>query len=85
MIEVSRGHSFEVDWWSLGIVTHEMMIGHTPFMSSASEYITEKENKKRILHQNPRFNKIAKFSRHNEIQAFITDLLIKQPQHRLGL
>ena len=27
------GHSFEVDWWTLGILTYEMTVGSTPFKS----------------------------------------------------
>ena len=26
-----RGHSFPVDWWTLGILTYEMVIGFPPF------------------------------------------------------
>jgi serine/threonine protein kinase len=26
-----KGHSFEVDWWSLGAIMHEMLIGKPPF------------------------------------------------------
>ena len=25
------GHSFPVDWWSLGILIYEMIVGFTPF------------------------------------------------------
>ena len=26
-----KGHSFPVDWWTLGIVTYEMIVGFPPF------------------------------------------------------
>jgi serine/threonine protein kinase len=26
-----KGHSFPVDWWTLGILTYEMVIGFPPF------------------------------------------------------
>ena len=28
-----KGHSFGVDWWSLGIFTYEMNVGFTPFIT----------------------------------------------------
>ena len=30
------GHSFPVDWWSLGILIYEMIVGFTPFYTGGS-------------------------------------------------
>ena len=30
-IITQSGHSYEVDWWALGILTYEMMVGFVPF------------------------------------------------------
>jgi serum/glucocorticoid-regulated kinase 2 len=30
-ILVERGHSFPVDWWALGVLTYEMIVGFPPF------------------------------------------------------
>ena len=29
----SRGHSFEVDWWALGVLLYELLVGWSPFYS----------------------------------------------------
>ena len=31
-----QGHSQSVDWWCLGILTYEMMVGFTPFVGGDS-------------------------------------------------
>ncbi|CAF0956467.1 unnamed protein product [Adineta ricciae] len=33
MILSSHGHSFGVDWYALGILIYELLVGHTPFAS----------------------------------------------------
>ena len=30
-----KGHSFQVDWWALGILTYEMIVGFTPYSTGA--------------------------------------------------
>ena len=55
------GHSFAVDWWSLGILTYEMLLGFRPYSSAG-------KNKKKMLKEiiskniefpNPRRHTIA--------------------------
>jgi serine/threonine protein kinase len=35
-ILIEKGHSFPVDWWALGILTYEMIVGFPPFYTGNS-------------------------------------------------
>jgi cGMP-dependent protein kinase len=41
----SKGHSHALDWWTLGILTFELMVGHPPFESASPMQIYQKVNK----------------------------------------
>ena len=81
-----QGHSFQVDWWALGIITYEMIVGFTPYSTGARNQRNEKKMLQAIL------TKPVKFPdpiRHGikmspECQAFIRELLNIDPNQRLG-
>jgi len=41
----SKGHTKAVDWWTLGILTFELLTGHPPFESQSPMQIYQKVNK----------------------------------------
>lgn len=77
-----RGHGVAVDWWSLGIMIHELFAGVTPFSPRGDETTTDI------------YTNIAKGVRqitdwhliHNRAaQDLIRLLLAERPQDRLGM
>lgn len=87
MISGSKQHSYEVDWWALGITLSELLIGHSPFLKSSSENPAEAVVCRRILHKEPDLTEIRSMDRTNAnspIERFIQALLIKDPTQRLG-
>ncbi|XWS76020.1 hypothetical protein CRYUN_Cryun01aG0141900 [Craigia yunnanensis] len=70
-----KGHDFAVDWWSLGIVLHEMLYGTTPFRGS-----NRKETFYRIL------TKPADLvGEPTSLRNLIRKLLEKDPKQRIAL
>jgi serine/threonine protein kinase len=37
-----KGHNFSVDWWAVGVLIYEMMIGVTPFYSRERKLLLAK-------------------------------------------
>ncbi len=68
-----------MDWWSLGVLTYELLTGASPFTVEGEKNVPA-EISRRILKSNPpiprSFSKCAK--------DFILRLLVKQPAKRLG-
>ena len=75
------GHSFETDWWSLGILIFEMFVGFTPF---------EHENVMQIYaniiqHNGENEEQILKYLEGNGgLKDFVSKLLRRNPKKRLG-
>ncbi|XP_029161065.1 ribosomal protein S6 kinase alpha-5-like isoform X2 [Nylanderia fulva] len=75
----SSGHDIAVDWWSVGVLTFELLTGTSPF--SKDGYNTQQEISKRILKDDPP-PKPSNLS--DTVWDFITRLLVKDPRQRLG-
>jgi len=71
-----QGHNKAVDWWTLGILTYEMLASYPPFFSE-SPMVTYRK----ILKGKPKYNKV--FS--DQAHRFIASFLKTRPVKRLGM
>jgi serine/threonine protein kinase len=77
------GHSFPVDWWALGVLTYEMIVGFPPF------YTGHSNNQKMydLIKSKPVFFPDAQkhgISMSEQCKHFINMCLSKDPKSRLG-
>lgn len=75
----NEGHGFSVDWWSVGVLTYELLTGASPFTVDG-ERNTQAEISKRILRNQPPIPEHLS----SEARDFILKLLVKDPTKRLG-
>ncbi|XP_063705272.1 ribosomal protein S6 kinase alpha-5-like [Culicoides brevitarsis] len=73
-----NGHDIAVDWWSVGVLTYELLTGASPF-TIEGERNTQSEVSKRILKTDPPLRGMS-----NDVRDFIQKLLVKDPRKRLG-
>lgn len=73
----SEPHSYELDIWTLGVITYEMLIGETPFLHK-----TYKGTYDRIKRVDVKF---PEWFNDKEAQSFITSMLQRQPECRIPL
>ena len=74
-----KGYGPEVDWWSLGVIFFEMLVGYVPFCSKETNEACYKVlNWKKYL----KIPDTARMSREAEDLIF---KLINSPKHRLGV
>ncbi|XP_036140576.1 ribosomal protein S6 kinase alpha-5 isoform X1 [Monomorium pharaonis] len=75
-----NGHDIAVDWWSVGVLTFELLTGASPF-TVEGEKNNQQEISRRILKNDP-----PPMPSHLSVNVsdFITRLLVKDPRQRLG-
>ena len=76
-----EGHDKNVDWWALGIIIYEMLIGVTPFYNRNRAHMMKKIKKSKIVFPHKKKYGIE-YS--DEIKELITRLLDKEKSTRLG-
>ena len=76
-----KGHDKSVDWWALGVLIYEMLIGVTPFFNKNRELLLTKIQKSKVVFPDRNKYKI-KYS--DEIADLITKLLDRDVSKRLG-
>uniref|UniRef100_A0A1B6DBD3 non-specific serine/threonine protein kinase n=1 Tax=Clastoptera arizonana TaxID=38151 RepID=A0A1B6DBD3_9HEMI len=75
----NSGHDIAVDWWSVGVLTYELLTGASPF-TVEGEKNTQQDISRRIMKINPPIPQYLS----NEVSDFISKLLVKDPRKRLG-
>ncbi|KAL4451065.1 hypothetical protein ABPG74_021387 [Tetrahymena malaccensis] len=71
-----KGHTFAVDYYSLGVLLYELVAGIPPFSSDNKTDLLEKALTKEVKFPPKQFS--------SQLQDFIKQLMIKDPSKRLG-
>lgn len=80
----NTSYGYEVDWWSLGIVMHELLIGHSPFVVKLQDDIPSRDLQLRILNDEVSLNSVKLRTKSSSTCDFLDKLLQKNPKKRLG-
>jgi polo-like kinase 1 len=78
ILDSKIGHSYEVDYWSIGVILFALLYGRPPFESPEV-----KQTYKKIKNNQYSFPDTVKVS--PQAQDFISKLLLTEPSHRMNL
>ena len=77
----NQGHDLTVDWWAVGILIYEMLIGVTPFFNKTRSVLMSKIKHSRIVFPD---RKTYRIEYSDEIVDLISKMLKKERTKRLG-
>ena len=77
-----EGHTFSVDWWSLGVMMYELAIGLTPFYSQKEYKMMKKITNCKVVWPDRKKYKNINYS--DDFKNLVDKLLEKDPKKRLG-
>ena len=75
------GHDKAVDWWAVGVLIYEMLIGVTPFFNRNKNMLLTKIKSAKVVFPD---RKKYKIDYSDEIMDLICQLLVKDKRQRLG-
>lgn len=76
-----KGHNFTVDWWAVGVLIYEMIIGVTPFYSRERKLLLAKIKTAKVVFPDKKKYKIE-YS--EDFVDIVLKLLNKDREQRLG-
>jgi serine/threonine protein kinase len=73
-----KGHSFPVDWWAVGILTYEMIVGFPPFYTGTNNNLKMYEliKKKPVYFPDPVKHKIVMTDDCKDFISKVTNIFI---------
>ena len=72
-----KGHTMAVDWWAVGILMYEMLIGKTPFFNRNRNELENKIRKSKVAWPD---KKRYKIDYSDEFRDVVEKLLSKNPK-----
>ena len=77
----NMGHDMTVDWWAVGVMIYEMLIGVTPFFNRNRQVLNSKIKHSRIVFPD---RKTYRITYSDELVDLVSKLLKKERHERLG-